>query len=124
MRSWNPGGNGRWKESQPQQFSRDARLRPLRMLMPDPLLGEFPGEQAHLQRQQDALFSRHCPLNFKLDSLRRRAGVGVGHGVNVTTGFSLTSSRGKALAFLAWVAPDPSISQVNAASSLGALTSR
>ncbi len=79
MRSWNPAGKGSWKECQPQQFSSDARFRPIWMLSPDPLLGEFPGEQAHLKRQQDALLSRHCPQNFELHSLRRRAGVGVGH---------------------------------------------
>ena len=80
MRSWNPGGKGRWKEGQPQQFSCDARFRPLGMLAPDPLLGEFPGEQTHLKRQQDALFSRHCPQNFELNSLCGGTGVGVGHG--------------------------------------------
>jgi hypothetical protein len=80
MRSWDPGGKGRWKKCQPQQFSRDARFRPLGMLAPDPLPGEFPGKQAHLKRQQDALLSRHRPQNFDLDSLRRGAGVAVGHG--------------------------------------------
>jgi len=57
MRSSNPGGKGRWKECHSQQFPRDARFRPLGMLSPDALLGEFPGEQAHLKSQQDALFS-------------------------------------------------------------------
>jgi hypothetical protein len=93
MRSWNPGGKGRWKKRQPQQLSRDARFRPLGMLAPDPLPGEFPSEQAHVKRQQDALFSRHCPQNLKLDSLRRRTGIGVGHGVNVITGFPATRPK-------------------------------
>jgi hypothetical protein len=57
MCSWNPRGQGRGKECQPQEFSRDMRFRPLGMVAPDPLLGEFPGKQAHLKRQEDALFS-------------------------------------------------------------------
>src|SRR5438552_2143748 len=63
------------------------------MLAPDTLLGEFPGEQAHIKRQQDALFSRHRPQNFKLDSLRRRTGIGVGHEENVTTRCSCDPTR-------------------------------
>jgi hypothetical protein len=80
MCSWNPGGKRRWKKCQPQQFSRYARLRPLGMLSPDSLLGKFPGELAHLKRQQDALLSRHCPQNPELNCLHRRTGVGVEHG--------------------------------------------
>jgi len=79
MRSSNPGGKGRWKECHSQQFPRDARFRPLGMLAPDPLSGEFAREQAHLKRQQEPLFSRHCPQNLDLDSLRSGAGVGEGH---------------------------------------------
>ena len=89
MRSWNPGGKGRRKECQPQQLSRDPGFRPLGMLSPNPLLGEFPGEQAHLKRQHDALLSRHCPQNFELDGLGRGTGVCVGHRTNVSTGFPL-----------------------------------
>jgi hypothetical protein len=45
MRSWDPGGKGRWKKCQPQQFSRDARFRPLAMLAPDTLLpGKLPNK--------------------------------------------------------------------------------
>jgi hypothetical protein len=54
---WNPGRKRRWKEGQPQQFPRDTRFRPLRMLAPDPLPGEFSREQAHFKRQQEALLS-------------------------------------------------------------------
>ncbi len=97
MGSWNPGGHGRWKECQPKQLSAHARFRPLGMLAPDPLPGEFPGEQAHLKRQQDALFSWHCAQNFELNSSCRRAGVSMGHGVNVTTGFPLCSRVRKRL---------------------------
>jgi hypothetical protein len=79
MRSWDPGGKWRGKKCQPQQFSRDPRFRPVGMLAPDPLPGEFPREQAHLKRQQDALFSRHRPQNIDLDRLRRGTGVAAGH---------------------------------------------
>ncbi len=80
MRSWNPGGKGRWEKCQPQQFARDKRFRPLGVLAPNSLPGKFPSEQAHLKRQQDASFSGHCPQDLELDSVRRGTGIGVGHG--------------------------------------------
>ena len=52
---------------------------PIGMFSSNPFFGEFPGEQAHLKREQDALFSRHGPQNLHLDSLRRRTGIGEGH---------------------------------------------
>ena len=44
MRSWYPVWKGRWKECQPQQFSRDACFRPVGMVAPDPLPSELAGE--------------------------------------------------------------------------------
>jgi hypothetical protein len=57
MRLWHPGGKRRGKECNPEQFPRDWRFDPIRVVAPNSFSGEFPGEEAHLQRQQDALFS-------------------------------------------------------------------
>jgi hypothetical protein len=40
------------------------------MLLPNPLLCQFPREQTHLKRPEQPLFSGHRPLNSELDSLR------------------------------------------------------
>jgi|SRR5208337_2343148 len=40
---------------------------------------QFAGEQAHLERQEKALFSRHSALNLQLESLRCRTGVANRH---------------------------------------------
>lgn len=53
--------------------------------MPDPGLGQFAGKLAHLKRQEQPLFSRHRLQNLLLNSLRRGACIGEGHGQNVTT---------------------------------------
>src|SRR5258708_6647086 len=86
MCSWNPGGKRRRKERQPQQFSRYARFRPLGMLSPNSLLGEFTGEQTHLKGQQDAQLTRLGSQNFELNSLRGRTSVGGRHGENASRG--------------------------------------
>jgi bifunctional non-homologous end joining protein LigD len=46
----------------------------------NPGAGEFPGEQAHLKGQQDALFPGHRTMNVILDGLRRGTGIADGHG--------------------------------------------
>lgn len=55
------------------------------MLFPNPLPCQFPGKQAHLKRLEQPLFSCHGPLDLESDSLRRRAGIGDGHGQDVIT---------------------------------------
>jgi hypothetical protein len=59
MHSWNPGGKGRWKECQPDEFSCDLRFRPFGMLSPDPLPCQFSGKQAHLKRYEEAFLPWH-----------------------------------------------------------------
>ena len=54
-------------------------LRPLRMFLPDSLPGQFSGEEAHFQRQEQALLSGHGLLNLELDGSRRGASIGDGH---------------------------------------------
>jgi hypothetical protein len=49
------------------------------MLSANPLPSQFPREQAHLKRQQKALFAGHRLLNPELNRLRRRACVGERH---------------------------------------------
>jgi hypothetical protein len=49
------------------------------MLSANSLPSEFSGEQAHLKRQQKALFAGHRPLDLELSRVRRRACVGDGH---------------------------------------------
>ena len=55
------------------------------MFLLDTRFGKRTGEQAHLQRQEEALFFGHRPLNLKLNSLRLRARIGDGHEQNVIT---------------------------------------
>ncbi len=49
------------------------------MLAANSFPAEFTGEKAHLKSQQQALLSRHSPVDLVLDRLRRRMGVGKGH---------------------------------------------
>ncbi len=55
------------------------------MFLMNTRFGKRTGEQAHLQRQEEALFFGHRPMNLKLDSLRLRARIGDGHEQNVNT---------------------------------------
>jgi hypothetical protein len=41
------------------------------MLTPNPLLGQFSGKQAHLKRREQALISRHGPLNLEWTACAR-----------------------------------------------------
>jgi hypothetical protein len=41
-------------------------------------------EKAHFQRHEEALFTRHRPLNSELYGLRRRACIGDRHGLSVS----------------------------------------
>jgi hypothetical protein len=50
------------------------------MLTPNPPLAQFSGKQAHLKRREQALFSRHGPLNLELDGLRQGACIGDEYG--------------------------------------------
>src|SRR5580698_3331058 len=49
------------------------------MIPPYSFLRQFAGEQAHLECQNQTLFSRHGALNLKLESLCRRACIGSRH---------------------------------------------
>jgi len=80
MYSWNPGGNRRWQERQPQPFPLDQRLRPIRVFLPDTLFCEFTCEVTHLKCKQNPLFSRHPSQNLKLDFFGGRTRVLVDHG--------------------------------------------
>jgi len=53
------------------------------MFSPDSLLCQFLYEKAHFQRHEEALFTRHRPLNSELYGLRRRARIGDRHGLSV-----------------------------------------
>jgi hypothetical protein len=55
------------------------------MFLPNTCFGKRPSEQAHLQCQHQALAFGHCPMGLNLEGLRFRAGIGDGHGQNVTT---------------------------------------
>lgn len=59
-------------------------IGPLRMLLPDTLLGQFAGEEAHFQGQQKTLFPRHRPLQSDLCGLCRRARISDRHALNVS----------------------------------------
>ncbi len=50
------------------------------MIPADPCFRQFPSEQAHLERQEQALFSRHSPLNLQLEFSRRRVCIANRHG--------------------------------------------
>jgi hypothetical protein len=50
------------------------------MLSPDLRFGHFPRKKAHLERQEEALFCGHRPLNLELDGVRLETGVGRRHG--------------------------------------------
>src|SRR5258708_96204 len=88
----------RWQrlrqECQPDEFSCDPRFRPFRMLSPNSLPGQFPRKHTHFKCHEQALFSRHCPLNLELHSLRGRRRIGDRHGQMLSRGlppdFSLT----------------------------------
>lgn len=56
------------------------------MLAPDPRHSQFPGKHTHLKRQEESLFARHCPLNFKLDDLCGRTRVGDRHAKMLSRG--------------------------------------
>src|SRR5260370_34323344 len=62
------------------------------MLSPNSLPGQFPDKHTHFKRYEEALLSRHGSLDFELDSLRRRAGTGHGHGQDVITRCAVRNS--------------------------------
>jgi hypothetical protein len=50
------------------------------MVSPYPLPRELTGEQAHFERQEKTLFSRHSALNLQLERRRRRVCIANRHG--------------------------------------------
>jgi hypothetical protein len=58
------------------------------MLSLDSFTCQRSGKQTHLNCQEEALFSGHCPLDLQLDSLRRRACVGGEHKQMLSRSFS------------------------------------
>jgi hypothetical protein len=67
------------QERQPQEFSRDLRFYPLRMVPPDALLGQFSSKEAHFKCHEQTFFSPRRPQNLELDSLRPGTCIGGGH---------------------------------------------
>jgi len=55
------------------------------MLLPDSRSSHVSYKHTHFISQDKALFPRHVPLNLELERLRRRTGVGNGHGQNIIT---------------------------------------
>jgi len=67
------------KKLEPYEFELDLCVGPIRLLLSDTGFGEISGEQAHFERQEEALLSVHCAPNLQLDDPRRGTCVSEGH---------------------------------------------
>src|SRR5205809_6467606 len=74
---------GTRKECDPQYLAGHFCLRPLRVFPPNPCLGQIASQVTHFQRQEQALFARHGPINLDLNGLCFRACVAERHTQNL-----------------------------------------